>query len=173
MPRTIRRSWHDCWKKGATKSCRRVDHICFTYPASVSASPISTSRVILPLRSVVLSACSAVHKIQRSVASIMCRPQIGRSRAHNGTTQVAGERRTICLISHPESVERIDRKSPASDRKRRHESLQNVSNCWTNLLRSLKTYGRSVSRDSWPRCTSRSWSSRCSQTHGASELGLV
>ena len=25
MPPTIRRSWRDCWKKGATKSCLGVD----------------------------------------------------------------------------------------------------------------------------------------------------
>ena len=172
MPPTIRRSWHDCWKKGATKSCRRVDHICFTYPASVSASPISASRVILLLRSVVLSACSAVHKIQKSVASIMCRPQIGQISCAQWNHPGQWERRTICLISHPEGAERIDRKSHASDQKRRHESLQNVSNCWTNLLPSLKTWQIGFDRFLAP-LHGRSWSSRCSQTHGASELGLV
>src|SRR5260370_8914128 len=32
MPPTIRRFWHDCWKKGATKSCLGVDYICFRSP---------------------------------------------------------------------------------------------------------------------------------------------
>src|SRR5437660_12784316 len=37
MPPTIRRSWHDCWKKGATKSCLGVNYICFAHPASLFA----------------------------------------------------------------------------------------------------------------------------------------
>jgi hypothetical protein len=44
--------------------------------------------------------------------------------------------------TEPEIADGIDRKSPASDRKRPRESLHNVSICWTILLSSLRTCGR-------------------------------
>jgi hypothetical protein len=41
-------------------------------------------------------------------------------------------------MPHPEIGDGIDKKSSASDRKRRPKSLNNVSTCWTVLLFSWK-----------------------------------
>ena len=95
---------------------------------------------------------SAVHKIHKSVVlyNVPSTTRAALVAAQPGTTQVAGKEGSICLIPKPEIADGIDRKSPASDRKRRRESLHNVSACWTVLLSSLRTCGRQVSPDSWP-----------------------
>jgi hypothetical protein len=99
-------------------------------------------------------------------------PQIQLSGTSKGKHRKAiGKEGSICLIPKPEIADGIDRKFPASHRKRRRESLHNVSTCWTVLLSSLRTCGRQVSHDSSPHCTSRSLSSRRSRTHGASAPG--
>src|SRR5208282_3088344 len=104
---------------------------------------------------------SAVHKIHKSVVlyNVPSTTRAALVAAQPGTTQVAGKEGSICLIPKPEIAGGIDRKSPASDRKRRRESLHSVSTCWIVLLSSLRTCGRQVSPDSWPHCTSRSSSS--------------
>src|SRR5579864_7018049 len=85
MPPTIRRSWHDCWKKGATKSCLGVDYICFARPASLSESTVSASRVVLPMRTIVLSGSEQQStKSTNLLCFIMRRPQLGQlSWPHN------------------------------------------------------------------------------------------
>src|SRR5579863_8308789 len=74
---------------------------------------------------------------------IMCRPQIGQlSQPDNLERQDAGKEGPTCLMPHPEIPdERIDKESPASDRKRQRESLPNASTCWTARLTSLRTCG--------------------------------
>ena len=82
---------------------------------------------------------SAVHTIHKSVVlyNVPSTTRAALVAAQPGTTQVAGKEGPICLIPKPEIADGIDRKSPASGRKRPRESLHNVSTCWTVLLSSL------------------------------------
>src|SRR5579859_992577 len=144
MPPTIRRFWHDCWKKGATESYPGVDYICFAHPASLSESRVSAPRAVLPCARLYCRHRRMVHEIHKSVVlyNVPSTTRAALVAAQLGTTQVAGKEGSICLIPKPEIAGGIDRKSPASDRKRRRESLHNVSTCWTVLLSSLRTCGR-------------------------------
>ena len=61
--------------------------------------------------------------------------------AQPGTIQVAGKEGSTCLILKPEIADGKNRNSPASDLKRRRESLRNVNTCSTMRLISLKACG--------------------------------
>jgi hypothetical protein len=86
----------------------------------------------------------AVHKIHKSVVLYNVPSTTSGSSRGRTTRNHPGrrERGSICLIPKPEIADGIDRKSPASDRKRRRESLHNVNACWPVLLSSLRTCGR-------------------------------
>src|ERR1700731_3317354 len=84
MPPTTRRSWHDCWKKGATKFCLGVDYICFAHPVSHSESAVSSSRCSAPAHGCIFEIVAQSTKSTNLSSFIMCRPQLGQlSWPHN------------------------------------------------------------------------------------------
>src|SRR6266849_172632 len=94
MPPTIRRSWHDCWKKGATKSCLGVDYICFAHPVRLSECRSRLRELFCPCARLDGRDRSAVHKIRKAVVRYNV-PSTARAAlvaAHPGTSRTQGER---------------------------------------------------------------------------------
>src|SRR6266576_7118891 len=85
MPPTIRRSWHDCWKQGATKSCLGVDYICFAHPSqSFRVGRLGFAICSAPAHGCIVDIGAQSTKSTNLLSFIMCRPQLGQlSWPHN------------------------------------------------------------------------------------------